>query len=539
MQNQLIRIIFLIQLFTVLFGGKFLAVLEMEPVGLTTEESRILTQRLTSKLIDLSDYVIVERANIDKILKEQKFQHSGCTDSDCAVEIGQLLNADLTVIGTASKFGKTYTLDCRIINVESGQALASASYTHTGEIDELVKDGISSIAHKLLGIPYNKKIKQSGTQNNGYGATLVIESEPQGAEIYINDSYFDLTPITLEGFPIGEYNVELKLAGYEDYSTHVRLSPRGYESINGSLKYIPSYINISGNPAKNSVEIFIDGKKGNFSGNYAQVPPGPHIVEVKFPDYISFIDTISVAIGETKNIKYNLKKNIGYLLLKNLPDLSSTKITINGKSFLKIRKFELPPGEHQLEIRHSLFKTINKSVSIQRGLETIIDVQMEPLMGTLVVNSIPNNIELRINDKILNTVNDYKLRYGQYNLTASAPYYFPKTTSIKIDDTINSFNIELKSGRHEIEKITNRKKKYRNIAFSIGGILLINNLFSEWAYSKYTQSTNMEDAQNYRNLVESSGFANMPLAASLGISSVSYLYFSIEFNRLSKILSIQ
>ena len=143
------RVLLSILLTTALFGSKYLAVLDLEAESISDSEARILTQRLTSKMIELSDYTVVERANIDKILKEQKFQHSGCTDSECAVEIGQLLNADITVIGTASKFGKTYTLDCRIINVENGEALQSASYTHTGEIDELVKDGIESIAHKL------------------------------------------------------------------------------------------------------------------------------------------------------------------------------------------------------------------------------------------------------------------------------------------------------------------------------------------------------------------------------------------------------
>ena len=110
-----------------LFGAKYLAVLDLEPVGLSDTEAKVLTQRLTSKMIELGSYTVVERANIDKILKEQKFQSSGCTDSECAVEIGKLLNADVSVIGTASKFGKTYTLDCRIINVESGEAIESAS----------------------------------------------------------------------------------------------------------------------------------------------------------------------------------------------------------------------------------------------------------------------------------------------------------------------------------------------------------------------------------------------------------------------------
>ena len=135
-----------------LFGAKYLAVLDLDPVGFSEREAEVLTQRLTSKMIELSDYIVVERANIDKILKEQKFQHSGCTDRDCAVEIGQLLNADITVIGTVSKFGDTYTIDSRIINVGTGRALGSAYFTHTGNIDQLVKYGIESIARDLLGL---------------------------------------------------------------------------------------------------------------------------------------------------------------------------------------------------------------------------------------------------------------------------------------------------------------------------------------------------------------------------------------------------
>ena len=161
-----------------LFGAKYLAVLDLEPVGLSDTEAKVLTQRLTSKMIELSDYTIVERANIDKILKEQKFQHSGCTDSQCAVEIGQMLNADLTVVGTASKFGDTYTLDCRIVNVESGEALGSASFTHTGNIDQLVKDGIESVARELLGVktPLLKKVSNLA-YNNRYivgGVSFVL-----------------------------------------------------------------------------------------------------------------------------------------------------------------------------------------------------------------------------------------------------------------------------------------------------------------------------------------------------------------------------
>ena len=147
MRKFLLPILFI----TSLFGAKYLAVLDLEPESISASEAKILTQRLTSQIIALSDYTVVERANIDKILKEQKFQHSGCTDRECAVEIGQLLNADVTVVGTVSKLGETYTIDSRIIDVRNGEALGSASYTHTGNIDQLVKYGIESIAYELLG----------------------------------------------------------------------------------------------------------------------------------------------------------------------------------------------------------------------------------------------------------------------------------------------------------------------------------------------------------------------------------------------------
>ena len=55
-----------------LFGAKYLAVIDLDPEGLSPSEAKILTQRLTSKMIELSDYTIVERANLDNILSGNK-----------------------------------------------------------------------------------------------------------------------------------------------------------------------------------------------------------------------------------------------------------------------------------------------------------------------------------------------------------------------------------------------------------------------------------------------------------------------------------
>ena len=145
-----------------LFGKDIIAVLDLEQIGLTPQEAKILTQRLTTKLISIDKYQVVERTNMDKILKEQKFQNSGCTDSECAVEIGQLLNTDFIVIGSVSKFGSMYSLDSRLIDVAKGKGLISAEFSKIGEIEVLMSDGITSIANQLcnMGVT-NQRINQT------------------------------------------------------------------------------------------------------------------------------------------------------------------------------------------------------------------------------------------------------------------------------------------------------------------------------------------------------------------------------------------
>ena len=67
------KILIYFALISSLFAKEIIAVLDLEQIGLSDQEATILTQRLTTKLIALNRYKVVERNNMDKILKEQKF----------------------------------------------------------------------------------------------------------------------------------------------------------------------------------------------------------------------------------------------------------------------------------------------------------------------------------------------------------------------------------------------------------------------------------------------------------------------------------
>ena len=114
-------------------------------------------------MITLEVYQVLERSEMKRLLEEQKFQYSGCADLKCAVEIGKMLGAKFMVVGSVSKVGSSYSIDSRMIDVETSEAYISANFTHKGEIDILLTSGIVSIAKQLCELEGNPQITLTPT----------------------------------------------------------------------------------------------------------------------------------------------------------------------------------------------------------------------------------------------------------------------------------------------------------------------------------------------------------------------------------------
>ncbi|MEA3287702.1 MAG: CsgG/HfaB family protein [Candidatus Marinimicrobia bacterium] len=117
---------------------KSIAVLEFEAKGVSKLEASTLTDRFRSELVQTKVFLQIERNKIEQIFKEQKLQMSGTVSEDKLVEIGELLGAELLVIGSIGKLASTYTIDLRLVEVESGEIIASYFKDYRGEVDGLL-----------------------------------------------------------------------------------------------------------------------------------------------------------------------------------------------------------------------------------------------------------------------------------------------------------------------------------------------------------------------------------------------------------------
>ncbi len=116
------------------------AILDFEARGVSQNEAESLSSRFRSKFTEIGAYKTVEQAMMDNIIEEQGLQQTGCTTDECAVEIGNLMGVQFMISGSIGKIGQTYTIDSKIVSVETGQTVLSKQLTYEGEIDALINE---------------------------------------------------------------------------------------------------------------------------------------------------------------------------------------------------------------------------------------------------------------------------------------------------------------------------------------------------------------------------------------------------------------
>ena len=88
-----------------------------------------VTDALTEAMFSTGMVKIIERTNLEMILKEQKFQSSGLVDEENVKSIGKIAKADFVCYGTLRDLGGSLTVNARIVDVETGELCAMARAT--------------------------------------------------------------------------------------------------------------------------------------------------------------------------------------------------------------------------------------------------------------------------------------------------------------------------------------------------------------------------------------------------------------------------
>jgi len=95
--------------------------------GTNPNLGKVMAELLGSNLSRRRPFVLVERNELDNLMREHVLVDMGVMDESTVAEFGQLLGAEGVVQGTVSEVGTNYIVTCRLVDAQSAKVLASAA----------------------------------------------------------------------------------------------------------------------------------------------------------------------------------------------------------------------------------------------------------------------------------------------------------------------------------------------------------------------------------------------------------------------------
>ncbi|MCX5866147.1 MAG: PEGA domain-containing protein [Proteobacteria bacterium] len=287
----------------------FLAVLDLDlSPGIPQEAKTSLSDILREQLWKTGRFRVVDRNNMERIMKEQGFQLSDCTSKECAVKVGQLLGVEKMVTGNVTLLGKTYIISVQMTRVETGEIeKMSSDRCSACELDQLIGsiDKVSAALAEAVGgvAAPPKPAPAKPAKVAPVLGSLEVSSDPVEAQVYLDGGQAGVSPVVVKDIKPGDHRLLLKKEGYAPQEIMVSVKP-GLNSMEARLKQLAT-IRVQGAP--DGAQILIDGRSVGTTPREVMVPAGTHRVELSLVGYQGYSQDFEAREGESRTIGYSLQ----------------------------------------------------------------------------------------------------------------------------------------------------------------------------------------------------------------------------------------
>ena len=198
---------------------------------------------------------------------------------------------------------------------------------------------------------------------------LKVDSNPSGAEVFIDGDQKGTTPIALENLPKGTRKVMLKKKGFDFWQGNVEIVP--LEKAHVSAELAASYGSLKVISEPNGAEVLIGGKSmGKTPLMIEKVKKGKTNVEARKACFAMTKKAVTILAGQETNVRFDLENVCGSIAVDSKPTgatwyLDGKQMGITPGKIGNVRK-----GKHQVKIVKGNYDDWSGKVQITVG-ETV------------------------------------------------------------------------------------------------------------------------------------------------------------------------
>ena len=343
-----------------------IAVIPFNALSVSEADAEVVTGLVETALVKTESYEVIEQREMDSILEAQEYAIADCTDERCAVEFGKLLAAEQIVLGSFSSIGGTYVLNARVIDVAQGKNIKA----DTVEVARLenVTEATELLAFKLAGLTYSRGEEVQVARQFG---EVFVETDPPGADIYVNGVRKGKSPDLLARIPLGRIIVEARLGALFAVQEIEVTAKTGVIKLTLEEQYGNLFIK----SPTSEVTVVLDGKElGPLgSGFFLDLPAGEHTVELKGHG-LAWSGTALIRSGESTRVEAH-PREFG-MLEYSVPDGATAEITSAGYRQVVHGTGRLEPlwiGSYMVLVSGDRFEPQTLQVVVERGKTSRLD----------------------------------------------------------------------------------------------------------------------------------------------------------------------
>ncbi len=243
-----------------------------------------------------------------------------------------------------------------------------------------------------------------------YGRIVAI-SQPQGAKVYLDNAYRGKTPLNLDRVGTGQHQIKLVMAGYQDWSSYVSVSPSRTTTVSADLVPFPAYGSISITCNKSSAGIYLNGtyKKKTYSSKAAvleDVEKGYHELLITKTGYKDWSKRVYVSPSKTTKVVVNLIKQAVDGSISVYCNQGNAKIYLDG-SYKKrtsanksVEIKNVGEGYHELLITKDGYQDWSSTIMVAANQTYMVSAYLAPEIsydGSIAVYCNVNGAKIFIN----------------------------------------------------------------------------------------------------------------------------------------------
>ncbi len=436
------------------------AVFDLKPeTGVSEQTAQTLSNLLRKDLAATHKMVVMDRNDMEGLLKEQGRNLDECSEEGCAVELGQMLDTDKILVGNVSLLGGRYMLYAKMVDIESGAMIFAKNVQGSNDESELVTyvtqlaeqiAGEILLTGKVLEINENEVLVDLGgdvgIQN---GATLIVDrqgsaiSDPETGELrgYNWDEIARLQVIGSTGASISRCQI---VSSMKDILPSDRVREYAFGGVveqRGDVIFTmePGDVDvvINGSPS-GTVPISESGRmKMKFSaGSYSFIFSRSGKQNWSKDVVVKAGGTVEVPVefiaGKSEKVQVS---GYGILVVRSEPTGATIRIDGVERGMTTLQVKQIAAGTHTIEINKALYKPYRETLTVESDDILNVEAELEPDFGKLSIASNPSGAMVYIDgqQKGLTPHNVERYQSGEYDLKVIKQLFHEHNQKFTVD----------------------------------------------------------------------------------------------------------